>query len=525
MKQLVTTQQMKDLERVTFEDYCVPDYLLMEQAACAIAEYLYAAFPDKKITFVCGTGNNGGDGLAAARILKFKKCNVNFILAGDRSKESELARTHRLIAEKCGIASITQDELINSDVIVDSLFGIGLNRGIDGAQLELINKINQLEKFVLAVDIPSGINADTGRIMGCAVKANKTITFGYVKPGLLLYPGAEYAGNITVKDISLAVRPEADKRKGDSYFTYEQDDLKTLVPKRKNDSHKGAYGKILLIAGFQEMTGAAYLSAKAAYRTGAGMVRVITSASGMSVLQKLLPEALVSKYLDEAQAQTEKETMNDLPESYRNWCDVVVIGPGLGKSEAAQNALEHILTWKDKKMILDADALNLLAEMATDRGCRTIMERISFLSEKLPKEVILTPHLQELARLLSIDIKECKGSLIPLLEDCCSHTELIWAAKDARTITAYRDKRCINNSGNHGMATAGSGDVLTGIIAGLLSMGADSFTAASLGVYIHGLAGDVAAKRKGTYALLSGDIAESIADVLRPLDQEIAAGR
>ncbi len=514
MKQAVTAEQMKELERFVFEDKGIPDYLVMEQAAHCIAEYIICHYSNKRIMFLCGTGNNGADGLAAARMLFLQNCNVSLYLAGDRKKESRLAAFHRNIAIRCNIPFSSYEEIENSEIIVDALFGIGLSRELTSDTKELVDMINGMHKHVIAIDLPSGINADSGGVMGCAIKADETITFGAYKPGLLFYPGAEYAGKVLLQDIGLTFDLNDPRLPGNKILLYEKNDLKTYMPKRYPASHKGTYGKVLLIAGFHGMTGAAFLSAKAAYRTGTGLVRIVTTEDGANICRTLLPEALISTI-----GSKDKTSVTDDVNQWKDWCDAVIIGPGIGKGKDAREALKTVLEWNDKKIVFDADALNLLAELLNEQSYPSLKHRVKALAGILPDKAVLTPHKLELSRLLQVDMELCSKEIINILDVCCEDNNIVWVAKDARTITASNKERYINCSGNHGMSTAGSGDVLTGIIAGLSAMGAGSELSASLGTYIHGLARDIAAQKFGTYAMMSGDIVEAIAEVLSVLDQ------
>ena len=360
---------------------------------------------------------------------------------------------------------------------------------------------------MFAVDIPSGICADEGRVMNFAVRANYTITFGYLKIGLLLYPGADYAGEIKVVDIGFASLSEVNIKA--STICFDPEDL-SLLPIRSNYGNKGTFGKVLVIAGSKGMSGAAYLSAKAAYRTGAGMVKILTTQDNRVILQSILPEALFEAYDDSSVDEVKrKESIC----ANLKWADVVIFGPGIGRSQMAASLLQIVLDNRNTPLILDADGINLLAE-ELDREDSSNYYRHKLLHSKLNGQIILTPHLLELSRLMGYPISSIVNNLVDTAFQCSYNNNLIYAIKDARTIVTQADQCYINITGNNGMATAGSGDVLTGIIAALIAQGMTHYKATCLAVYLHGLAGDEAAKRKGKYSLMAGDIVDHIETVL-----------
>jgi NAD(P)H-hydrate epimerase len=321
------------------------------------------------------------------------------------------------------------------------------------------------------------------------VKADETITFGFAKRGLWLYPGCEYAGAVEVADIGITGRSFLGQVPGMFYL----DDIREFLPPRQGAGNKGTFGKVLLVAGSAGMAGAAVLSARAAYRTGAGMVKVVTAAENRVILQETVPELLFG-------------TRENLEESIA-WADVIAIGPGIGQTKEAQECLETVVYGSGKKpLLIDADGLNLLAAD----------EKLQDELAGQDREVILTPHVGELSRLTGISVGQLKEELWRYGTDLAAKLHAIVVAKDARTfICAEKQPVCMNLHGNHGMATAGSGDVLAGIIAGLRAQHAGGFEAACLGVRLHAAAGDAVAANKGVHACMAGDMAEEIASVLK----------
>lgn len=508
MKYAVDSKGMKKIDNYAVEVIKIPALVLMERAAAEVAAVMKRWIKKTdRILAVCGSGNNGGDGIAVGRILSLQGYQVAILFIGDEQKITDQTKVQLDIARNLGI-TIENNKLHEYNIIIDAIFGIGLSRPITGEQADIINDINRYDNLVFSVDIPSGISSDNGRIMNTAVKANHTITFGYQKQGLLLYPGAEYAGEITVADIGF---PEVAMRQTESNtFYYEKEDLMKL-PIRKNNSHKGTFGKVLIIAGSKGMSGAAYLSAKAAYKTGAGLVKIISSSENRVILQTQLPEALFGDY--DREGHDLKEWEKELQASL-SWASVIVIGSGLGQSETAEQLLGFVISHAKVPVIIDADGLNMLSGRL-DGLSSEVNSRLASLTEMLQEQTILTPHLKELSRLIGIPVSEILGNMIDTADQCSYNNKLIYAMKDARTVVTQYDSKYINLSGNNGMATGGSGDALTGMIAGLIAQGLKPYEASCLAVYIHGLAGDYAAGEKGTYSLMAGDIVESIEKVIR----------
>lgn len=499
MKYAVNSKEMKLIDDYTIRVLNIPQIELMERAANQVVDVLMSRIKKTdRILVVCGSGNNGGDGIAAGRILYKQGYHVAILFIGDEDKASDGFRTQMSITRNLGIPTENHDKLDEYNIIIDAIFGVGLSRPVEGVYEEIIHKINAANCTVFSVDIPSGISADNGKVMNAAVKADFTVTFGHQKLGLILYPGTDYAGEVNVADIGFP--EEATYQVKPEMVYYEPEDLKKL-PARKNYSNKGTYGKVLVIAGSKGMSGAAYLSAKAAYRTGAGLVKILTSVENRIILQSLLPEALFSAYDDEAFSKDNltQKLFEDL-----TWADTIVIGPGLGQTQTALDLLDTVLGVTKVPVIIDADGINLLSEHLKNR------------LQDCSGQIILTPHLMELSRFMKIPVSDIANNLVDTALQCSYNNNLIYAIKDARTIVAQGDKRYVNVSGNNGMATGGSGDVLTGIIAALIAQGMPSYEAVCLAVYIHGLAGDAAATERGTYSMMAGDIVASIEQVLKP---------
>ncbi len=506
MKYAVTAAEMKAYDADTIERIGLSSEVLMERAALSVVEELKKnGQKTDKILVVAGCGNNGGDGIAIGRMLLLQGRKADIYLAGAREKCTSETRHQLEILENLGFSTLSKIEDAEYDMIVDALFGIGLSRDVTGFYQELVEDINERRKhgsFVCAVDIASGICADTGKILGCAVKADLTVAFAFAKRGQLFYPGKEYTGKLVVKDIGITEKSFAEGPPGAYY--YEPEDLGKLLPQRRKDGNKGSFGKVLVVAGSEGMSGACLLCSKAVFRMGAGMVKVITPECNKYLLQQMLPEAMLYTYAEQPEDNQVKESVV--------WADVVVIGPGLSMDKNARLLMKYILEGEERPMVVDADGLNLLAEI----------DELHALAVKRGKEgsrpMIFTPHPGELVRLCKVGMEEYKKKRIHLLKQVSETYHCIIAGKDAVTLTVSPKKDTaviVNNSGTDGMATAGSGDVLAGVIAALLAQGMEGMQAASLGVYIHGLAGEAAAGEWGRRGMLAGDIADALGYVLK----------
>jgi NAD(P)H-hydrate epimerase len=511
MKYAVDSKRMKMIDDYTVNTSGIPAMELMERAANKLVSVMQQrVVKEDRILAVCGPGNNGGDGVAAGRILFLQGYHVAILFIGEENKCSPQMKAQLEMAKNLGIPLENRNKLSEYNIIIDALFGVGLSKPITGDFEEIIRNVNGNQSIVYSVDLPSGISAEDGTVMNVAVKANETVTFGYNKIGLLLYPGAEYAGVITVADIGFPVEA-AEQARPDTIY-YQKDDLQ-LLPKRKNYSHKGTYGKVLIVAGSKGMAGAACLSAQAAYRSGAGLVKVVTSECNRIILQTKLPEALYAAYddMDLDDVQRQQQLLADIA-----WATVIVVGPGLGLSKRSMELVETVISNAKVPIIVDADAITLLSRRLEDISAiasKRAEQRFSKLSELLPAGTILTPHLMELSRIVGLPVSDIANNLIDTVRQCSYNNKLICAIKDARTIVAKGNRYYINVSGNQGMATGGSGDVLTGIIAAMVAQGMEPYEATCLAVYIHGMAGDEAAKNKGSYSMMASDIVGSIEKV------------
>lgn len=512
MRYLLEGDQAKNLDRYTIETFGMQSLILMERAAYEVAACIRGWSQNRRRVFVmAGTGNNGADGLAAARILCQWGYQVEVLVVGKTEKATSEWVYQKMLLDRLPVICHTGEEAVNipgdCDCYVDALFGIGLKREITGNYREVISRFMEAagssgEHLTVAVDISSGICAKTGAVYGIAVKADITVSFGYGKTGQILYPGAAYTGELRVVDIGLD--EEGLKHINEPVRMMEKQDAKRMLPIRDSGGNKGSFGTVLVVAGAAGMAGAACFAAEAAYRTGAGLVRVFTDPVNHMVLQTRLPEAVL--------LQHSADTIL-LPEAAMQRVKAIVVGPGLSVSAEAEQILDQILNLgSDVPVVIDADGLNLLARKGL--FC-------------LGKNVVLTPHLGEMSRLLGCSIAAIReNGLIESARMLHKRTGAIVVCKDARTVICCGEEQIyINATGNDGMATGGSGDVLSGMIAGLIAQGADPSNAAILGAYLHGIAGDKAAEQIGRNGMLATDILRMIPQAVRSVQGYVDNGK
>ncbi len=528
MEYLVNAAQMKSCDNATIEHFKVPSLVLMERAALACADVLIqrerqkqVALSEKgilplqkacvlsKVLIVGGCGNNGGDGFAIGRLLMQAGFPVDFVLIGKREKCSEQTERQLAILESYGCTIMSKFPEAEYDIIIDALFGIGLTRNLEGIYLETVKEINRRNSFVLSVDIPSGIHADTGAVMGDAVMADVTVTFAFKKLGSIFYPGRRYTGQYLLRQIGITQESFLDDRP--EFFTY-TGQAEEYLPVRDQNGNKGSFGKVMLLAGSKEIYGACALSAEAVLRTGAGMIKVVTEESNRDLLFGKLPEAMLSSYRD----NDRPENLWQLIKEVVSWADIAAAGPGMGMSETAACLLDALIQQGRQPLILDADAINLLAahgELAAE------LERLQK-SEDTRRTLVFTPHPAELARLADCQVREVLDDPVSKIRQIAKRFQAWVICKGACTMAGGKTGMIyVNTSGDNGMATAGSGDVLTGIIAGLLAQGMEGFEAVCAGVYLHGLAGERTAHKKSSYSMTAGDLAGELAALMQSADR------
>lgn len=500
MQLWVNAAQMKAADQYTIQKLGVPSLELMEHAAQACVQVLEDEKVDlSHVCVVCGSGNNGGDGFAIARILQNNRYSVETFCVGnpEHYTEETQEQMHRL--QECGgkiTYGMPQED--SYSVVIDAVFGVGLSRKVEGRYRQVIEQMNRMRGTKFAVDIPSGLSATTGCILGCAFKADYTVTFQLKKIGLELSQGRTMAGKVIVPDIGISTDSICEDQ--EIVRTAGKDIYRKMLPDRPEDSNKGTYGRLLVIAGNKGMAGAAYLNAHAAYMTGAGLVRIYTSSDNREILQTLLPEAIITTY-----EEYNKEELLSL----LTWADGVCIGSGLGMSRLSEKILKTVIEYVKVPCLIDADGLNLLAE------------NNNYLNQMAERRFVITPHMKEMSRLTGTPVEELKADRIQILKDFISRYRITCVLKDSRTLIASEEKGIrMNLTGNSAMAKAGSGDVLAGVISGWMVQGKEAEDAAELGTYIHGLSGDLAKFEKGVYSVMARDLIEYISKALMKLEEE-----
>lgn len=500
MQLWVNAAQMKAADQYTIQKLGVPSLELMEHAAQACVQVLEDEKVDlSHVCVVCGSGNNGGDGFAISRILQNNRYSVETFCVGnpEHYTEETQEQMHRL--QECGgkiTYGMPQED--SYSVVIDAVFGVGLSRKVEGRYRQVIEQMNRMRGTKFAVDIPSGLSATTGCILGCAFKADYTVTFQLKKIGLELSQGRTMAGRVIVPDIGISTDSICEDQ--EIVRTAGKDIYRKMLPDRPEDSNKGTYGRLLVIAGSKGMAGAAYLNAHAAYMTGAGLVRIYTSSDNREILQTLLPEAIVTTY-----EEYNKEELLSL----LTWADSVCIGSGLGMSRLSEKILKTLIEYVKVPCLIDADGLNLLAENK------------NYLNQMGERRFVITPHMKEMSRLTGTPVEELKADRIQILKDFISRYRITCVLKDSRTLIASEEKGIrMNLTGNSAMAKAGSGDVLAGVISGWMVQGKEAEDAAELGTYIHGLSGDLAKFEKGVYSVMARDLIEYISKALMKLEEE-----
>lgn len=502
MEYIVTADEMKHYDNNTIRYYGIPSLVLMERAALTATEFLISKFPNANhILIAAGCGNNGGDGMAMARLLYQNHKNVTVYFPGNPEKLSDAALNQYETCKKYKIPMIDTYPNQEYDIVIDSLFGVGLNRELIGIWKDAVLFLNRTKGIKIAIDIPSGIDSDHGMVLGEAFQADHTITFAFKKRGQILFPGAKYTGEIHCMKIGIDHESFLDRVPVS--YTYDFFDM-SKMPGRIADGNKGSFGKLLLFAGSIGMAGASILAGQAAYRMGAGLVKILTPFENREIIQSSLPEAVLSLY-------HEKNLNEEKFEDAIRWADCILVGPGIGTECSSERILEYLLKNSSCPMIIDADAINLISK-------NPAWKKLIRNKAESGQKIIMTPHLGELSRLSDKSIKSLKDDLIQNAMAISKELGAVMVCKDARTVIADRmhtQQIYINTNGNDGMATAGSGDVLAGMITSLVGQGLDAFEAAKLGVFIHAAAGDLALCKMSRYSLMATDLIEQLKELTK----------
>lgn len=518
---LVKSQEIKKLDQDATRRFGIPSILLMENAGLQVVETVLFRFwnegaEGRTALILAGPGNNGGDGLVVARHLFNKGAGVKIFLAAPPESYQGDAAVNLEIVTKMGIPLKVyagaedgefKEALRHTDIVVDAIFGTGF-RGVPQEPLAaLIRMVNESGKPVVAVDLPSGLEADTGRVAGDCVRACVTVTLGLPKLGLYLEQGVSYVGEVVIGDISFP--PALKNQVESSFFLLDQEMVARNLPLRLPIHHKGNYGHVLVIGGFPGYTGAVALVSNGALRSGAGLVTAVVPASLYPILAVKLTEAMTRPAPETAERGFARNSLASLGELLGR-ATVLAVGSGLGQDPETGEFLRELLKKVDLPVVLDADALNLLArdkEILTD----------PYLRERR-KRWVLTPHPGEMARLLDLDIAAVQVDRIGNAVWASREWGVVVVLKGVRTVVAVPEGPVfVNPTGNPGLATGGTGDVLTGLIAGFIAQGMAPAEAASAGVFVHGWAADRLVSKKGMAGMIAGDLLEEIPLVLKDL--------
>lgn len=517
---LVTAQEMKEIDKLATEKFGVPGLVLMDaaakQVADAVVEMLQRDELQGRVVLLCGGGNNGGDGFGAARWLSSYGLDVKVFLvgttlekiAGDAASELAMLKAagssvHVLVREEDWLCAELAIE--RASVVVDAILGTGFSGELRPAAQRACKLINELAKLVVAVDIPTGVNADDGTACADAVQADVTVTMALPKLGLLLHPGKRLTGRMLVAGIGMPTKLLANYPSHKYHLTASM--IQNLLPLRAEDAHKGDAGRVVVCAGSPGFTGAAALASHAAVKAGAGLVSLLTPLSSREVLAVKLTEVMVHGLLERMPGVLGSAAASDVLER-ANKADVLAIGPGLGLSDSTQQTVRDVLTKCEVPVVIDADALTALKEHTE-------------LLTKMQVPKVLTPHAGEMARLTGLTVEEINRERVNISRKYALAWQAVVVLKGAPTVVACPDGTVyVNSTGTKALATGGSGDVLTGIIAGLAAQGVSLAEAAVCGVFLHGLAGSLACENVG---LAAGEIAAYLAEAREIVLQEAAS--
>jgi hydroxyethylthiazole kinase-like uncharacterized protein yjeF len=514
---VVTAEQMRNIDRKTVEGYGIPGAVLMERAGLAVSLKIREFFEKRKVVVLAGSGNNGGDGIVVARDLFNRGWNAKVIVLAKEGKLSPDCLVQYRIAKKMGVPMVFRTNVSGADlhsaVVVDAIFGTGLSKPLMSPLSDVVRFLNASEVSVVSVDIPSGIFSDNGQVMGEAVRADYTVTFGLPKVGHVIYPGAEHCGKLFVENIGFP--EELLTSDAIALQTVERTVASALVPERPVYSYKGDYGHVLVVAGSKGKTGAALMTARACLRAGAGMVTIGIPETLAGAFQSRVTEEMVLPLPDNGGVLA-ADALSPILEFLDKRADVLAMGPGLTAGPGIIKILEALLPAAAVPMVLDADAINAIS------GKTDILSKV-----KSP--IVLTPHPGEMARLLrtrsrGADETELRNSIerdrINTALSFAQNSGTYLVLKGVPTIIAEPEGRVfLNTTGNPGMATAGAGDVLTGVIAGCVGQGMSPLDASVLGTYLHGLSGDIASSKKGMHSLVAVDLIEILPEAFRELSK------
>ena len=511
---ILNAAQMREADRFTIEDIGIPSLVLMENAGRQVVAAMEAAYESRlggRVAVLCGRGNNGGDGFVIARTLAQRGVDVSVFLIGRVSDVRGDARTNLEILGRLGLTVVEVadsqawelhfSEVSDCSLIVDAIFGTGLNAPVSGFIESVITDVNTSGIPIVAIDLPSGLSADSPEPIGPSIEAGLTVTLAAPKLPLVLPPAETRAGDIVIADIGIP-GDVIESVEGPRVDLLTRASMRDLITPRTPDSHKGDYGRVLIVAGSRGKTGAAHLAATGALRSGAGLVTIATPSTCQAVVAAMGAEYM-TEALDETDEGLDANGVDRVLEMAR---DVIALGPGLGRGSATREFIKQLVDRATMPLVVDADGLNAFVD-DPDR-----------LAGREGRDIIITPHPVEMARLVGISTDEVQASRLEIARNFAVAHRLFVVLKGHRTLIATPDEKIfINPTGNPGMATGGTGDVLTGMIAAWLAQLLDAEAACKLAVYLHGLAGDLAEADEGEVAMTSADVAGHLGDAFMEL--------
>jgi ADP-dependent NAD(P)H-hydrate dehydratase / NAD(P)H-hydrate epimerase len=513
MMLVCTAAQMREIDRTTIEDFGVPGVVLMEAAGRGVVDIVCSLVDPAglRVVILCGGGNNGGDGFVVARHLLGRGARVRTLLAFDRARTTPDALVNLRILEKLGadLAELRTDEdlareesaILHARVIVDALLGTGLSADISGHLRRVLERANRSQALKVAVDIPSGLNADTGLVMGLAFNADHTVTFGYPKAGLVTHPGVDRVGKLHVVDIGIPRRVEAQKE----FVAELLEDARVgrHLEGRPSWGHKGTYGHLLVVAGSPGKTGAAMLCSEAALRSGVGLCTTASTSVAIRAMESKTREGMLAPLVPEGMAVDDSDEVFVHLQGILEGKSAIAVGPGIPTGPGMAAFIARLVRESPIPVVVDADGLNELSK------------NLGALAEAR-SPILLTPHPGEMSTLTGVPVQEIQADRLNAARGFAQRHGVFVALKGFRTVIGAPDGRCfINPTGNSGMGSGGTGDVLTGIVGGFLAQHHQPLDALCIGVFVHGRAGDRAAARCGQHGMLASDLIAEIGGVLK----------
>src|SRR5436190_6652999 len=512
---ILNAAQMREADRFTIEDIGIPSLVLMENAGRQVVAAMEAAYESRlggRVAVLCGRGNNGGDGFVVARTLMQRGIDASVFVVGPITEVRGDAKTNLEILGRLGITVVEINdeqswelhfsEIAQCTLIVDAIFGTGLKSALGGMMETIVADVNASSIPIVSIDLPSGLSADTPQLIGDCIDASMTVTLATPKLPLVLPPGEEHAGDVVIADIGIP-HEVIDGVEGQHIELLTPEQLRDVVEPRAADSHKGDFGRVTIVAGSRGKTGAAHLAAMGALRSGAGLGTVPHPASVLPIVASMAPEMMTEPLPESADGSVAPKAIDQLLELRH---DVIACGPGIGRGPAVAAFVRALLERATVPLVLDADAITVLAD---DPGSLVGREE---------RDVIITPHPGEMARLIGASVDDVQANRIEVASDFATTHRVYVVLKGHRTLIATPEGRVfINPTGNPGMATGGTGDVLAGMIGAWLAQLLDAEAACRLAVFLHGVAGDIAESVEGQVSMTATDILAVIGDALHQL--------